>query len=532
MKYQILLLFALLCYLSAGMSTQMDVQYEDEVALLTPIQFSIWKHRYPYLFVLFNFPTEDDAQTTAEFTLAAKKLQTQYPGIRFARIDGANHTSLAQQINITETNNIGMFLKAARNPIFYTQSRDSKTFASYALNYVKNQVKGVVDVESAREIIANNEDAVFFLGSENSGKFHEFLGALSSYNTMFAYNLTFYQCDEESVREEFGISHNKEAIVIFRGYNEEKTIFGEETMNTENIIKFINIYRYPTVMMYDKKARNRIQAAQEDGIVFFKSNDTAGDEALKAFERVASQRRGQMVFMVIPAGDKEHLWNYALAIFQITEEDFPKVGIIQATGKMNKFLFDGEMTEENLESFIVNYENENLIPFTRSQKIPTEDYDQDNMRVVVGRTFEKIVSDEDNDVLIVFYSVECPYSKAFFSVYQIFADKLRNVKGLVVAKINSDENEILGLDGQGVPAVRFYPKGRKENPKKLGAPSVEQMIKALRKYATADMYEELYEIELNRQEKKLLKEKEREARVQKKLERAERKKQKEMNYDF
>jgi len=533
MKLFLLTIALLLISVSQSIPLATEVVYEDEVALLTPVQFSLWKHKYPFLFVLFNYPEDPtDAETTVEFSAAAKRLQTQYPGVKFARIDAPTNVSLVKQMNVTETNNIGFFWKSARFPVFYHQTRDSKSFYNWVMGFLKREVKEVTSVENAREIITNNEDVVFFLDSANSGKFHEFLGAMSSYSPMFAVNLTFYQSDEEDVRNELGIDHNREAVVIYRNYSEERNEF-QNTINTENIIKFINVYRYATVMTYDKKARNRIQASQEDGIILFKSNDEAGEQALADFTLLAEKKRGEMAFVVIPAGEKDNIWQYALAIFQLTEEDFPRVGIIQGSKNMGKYLFDRELTEKNMEAWIENFANGNLTPYTRSQKIPEQDYDEaDNLRVVVARNFDSVVLDESKDVMIAFYSPECPYSRAFFKVYEVFAEKLRNVDNLILAKINSDENEVPGTDTQGVPYVKFYPKNKKENPKGLGVPTAEQIIKALRKYATVDVYEELYEIETNRREKQLLKEREKEAREQKKLERAERKKQQQVNFDF
>ena len=65
---------------------------------------------------------------------------------------------------------------------------------------------------------------------------------------------------------------------------------------------------------------------------------------------------------------------------------------------------------------------------------------QDGSLVVVGKTFEEVVSKKDQDVFMLVYAPWCGFSRKFLPVWQSFARAVSQVKHLVVAKMDGDQN--------------------------------------------------------------------------------------------
>jgi len=64
----------------------------------------------------------------------------------------------------------------------------------------------------------------------------------------------------------------------------------------------------------------------------------------------------------------------------------------------------------------------------------------DGSLVVVGKTFEETVSKQDKDVFMLVYAPWCGFSRKFFPVWTAFAKAVADVKHLVVAKMDGDQN--------------------------------------------------------------------------------------------
>ena len=83
--------------------------------------------------------------------------------------------------------------------------------------------------------------------------------------------------------------------------------------------------------------------------------------------------------------------------------------------------------------------------------------------VVVGKSYEKEVINNDKDVMLLFYAPWCGHCKALHPKYEEVAKKLKakNPK-LLMAKIDATENEVENINISGFPTVKFYPGNKKD----------------------------------------------------------------------
>lgn len=149
-----------------------------------------------------------------------------------------------------------------------------------------------------------------------------------------------------------------------------------------------------------------------------------------------------------------------------------------------KYKFEGDYSVANLEKFARDLVAGNLDEHLKSEPIPEENGEA--VRTVVAKNFEEVVNDETKDVLIEFYAPWCGHCKSLAPIYEEAAQKLKNEKDIVIAKIDATANDIpQNYDVKGFPTLYFAPKNSKQNPMKYeSGRDVDSFVKFLAKHAT------------------------------------------------
>jgi len=139
----------------------------------------------------------------------------------------------------------------------------------------------------------------------------------------------------------------------------------------------------------------------------------------------------------------------------------------------DKFNFD------DLKHFIEDFLSGNLSPHLKTQAVPEKD--EDDVKVVVGSTFNKIVKDTSKDVLIEFYAPWCGHCKSLAPIYSELAAKVKEHSDIVIANIDATENDIPDeFDVKGFPTIFFVNKENKIEPYK-GERELEAFLSFLEK---------------------------------------------------
>ncbi|PKU31024.1 protein disulfide-isomerase hypothetical protein [Limosa lapponica baueri] len=161
------------------------------------------------------------------------------------------------------------------------------------------------------------------------------------------------------------------------------------------------------------------------------------------------------------------------------------VAILDEGGK--KYAMEPEEFDSDvLKQFVVAFKKGKLKPIVKSQPVPKNN--KGPVKVVVGKTFDTIVMDPKNDVLIEFYAPWCGHCKKLEPVYTELGKKYKNEKNLVIAKMDATANDVMSdrYKVEGFPTIYFAPRDKKNNPIKFegGDRDLEHLSKFIEEHAT------------------------------------------------
>jgi len=158
--------------------------------------------------------------------------------------------------------------------------------------------------------------------------------------------------------------------------------------------------------------------------------------------------------------------------------------LVHAAGDVGKFKFEEkEINKENIEKFVNDFNAGKLEKYLKSEEIPEKQ--EESVIVVVGKSFNDIVLNNDKDVLVEFYAPWCGHCKTLAPKYEEAAKKLAHNKNIVIAKVDSTANEVPSVSVKGFPTIKFFPGNKKNSPIDFeGERETEGIITWLKEHAT------------------------------------------------
>jgi len=121
-----------------------------------------------------------------------------------------------------------------------------------------------------------------------------------------------------------------------------------------------------------------------------------------------------------------------------------------------------DVTVHEIREFIEEFKSGKIQPFLKSEDIPADNTAP--VKVVVGKNFDALVLNPEDDVLIEFYAPWCGHCKKLAPIWDQLAEELKDVPHLTIAKMDATANEVDGVDVKGYPTLKFYSKDNKKSP--------------------------------------------------------------------
>ena len=456
-----------------------DFPVENDVIILTDSTFDKAVAKYDYLLVLFYAPWCGHCKKFhPEYEKAAKTLRKE--NLYLSKVDATVEKKLAEKFEIQGFPTVKLFIKG--EAIEYTGGRKEQEVINWMRKKTGPATKLIQSTEDIDKLKKDNDVVLIYFGNNKN--------ELDEYTKVARKNedFPFANVENEEIAKKLGIKMG--TVVMFRNFEEpQKELSG--SLTSKKIEEFIDSFSSPKVMGFDEKAAQIIFGKAIPAIILYcDKNSDKWDEYRKLMETISDKIGGKL--KVVQTDIKEGMASRLAEYIGVKESDLPSVRIADTRIDLKKYNMEGEINEKNILKFIEDWENNKLKPHLKSAEEPKEN--KDDVFVVVGKTYEKEVINNDKDVMLLFYAPWCGHCKALHPKYEEVAKKLKekNPK-LLLAKIDATENEVENINISGFPTVKFYP-GNKKNKAPIdynGDRSVNDMIKFIKtNAATPIIYDE------------------------------------------
>jgi len=134
--------------------------------------------------------------------------------------------------------------------------------------------------------------------------------------------------------------------------------------------------------------------------------------------------------------------------------------------------YTGEPTVEGVEHWVTER-------LTISEDSPDDNFamDDNEVHMVVGKTFEDMVLKNNKDVFMMVYAPWVGYSRKLFPIWKAFAREVADVEHLMVAKMDGDRNRSPLLTVDAFPSLLYFKAGNSTPSVFHGNRTVQELVK-------------------------------------------------------
>jgi len=450
---------------------------EEGVLVLTDNTWGSAVEEFDFILGEFYAPWCGHCKKLApEYAAAAQQLAESNPNVKLAKVDCTVEKDTCGKFDVKGFPTLKFFTKGGE-PIAYEGGRTAPEIVNWLKKKTGPASVQVTSVEQAEKLASDSDVAVLFFGAPDSEAQTAFLAAANAFE-----DVAFGHTDSQAVREKYEVQG--EGLVLLKKFDEGRNTH-TGGLSVSEIKDFINTNKDPTIVPFDQKAAQKIFGEGVDSIFLITGDNEAGSKAEEVFRSIANELKGKITLSIAKIEDS--LGGRLAEYIGVTRDHLPAVRIVQPGNNNQKFVYENEVSGENLLTFVKDFIAGKLKPYFKSEAIPEEPF-EDNVRVVVGKNFEDVVLDPNSDVLVEFYAPWCGHCKTLAPILSAVGAQVRDVQGLVVAKMDSTANEVEGVSIQGFPTIKFYPKGNKQNPVDYNGERTEEgFINFFRENSAADL---------------------------------------------
>lgn len=252
------------------------------------------------------------------------------------------------------------------------------------------------------------------------------------------------------------------ALVLFRQFD-TSPVQHDGNFDTQHTVDWMLSSSVPTLIEFSEDYIEPIFGQKQSALFLFRSKEDSTSDYAKVFEQAATELKGQILFVV--SGVTDGIQSRLAEFIGVDGSSLPTIKVLDPNDNMKKFQYEGavkDVSVESLKAFITDFKAGKLTAFLKSEEIPTDN--SAPVKVLVGKSFQNIVINSEDDVLVKFYAPWCGHCKKLAPIWDEVAEELKDVPHLIIAKFDSTANEVEGVDIRGYPTLKFYGKGAKAAP--------------------------------------------------------------------
>lgn len=426
-------------------------ELDEGVIVLTDANFDEEMAKYDFLLVEFYAPWCGHCKKLApEYAAAAGELAKRDPPLSLAKVDVTENKELGERFGIKGFPTLKFFKSGT--PSDYEGGRTKDAIINYVVKK-SGPPSNTVDCDGLKKLTADNKFVVAYFGVETDAMYTEAHVPYASAED----KIVFAHTSDAACATGYGAS--APGVVFFRKFETEVNVYTGKA-DKDSLISFVKPLMVPTVFEFSEEEIEAVFGQQQPTVLLFRSDATDKDAAFMAtFEEAAKANKGKMLFGYsdIAEGIQERLAEF----IGINESQLPSLRAIIPNG-MKKYEAEtkpADLTVDIISKFVDDVLAGKITPSLKSEPIPEKN--DEPVKVIVGKEFEKIVKDETKDVFVKYYAPWCGHCKKLAEPWKELATNMAQYPDLVIGKFDATANEAEGVEVRGYPTLIFYPKDNK-----------------------------------------------------------------------
>eukprot|EP01025_Chloroclados_australasicus_P015618 TRINITY_DN17526_c2_g1_i1.p2 TRINITY_DN17526_c2_g1~~TRINITY_DN17526_c2_g1_i1.p2 ORF type:complete len:526 (-),score=129.89 TRINITY_DN17526_c2_g1_i1:446-2023(-) len=423
---------------------------EKDVVVLTDSTFDDVISKAKYALVEFYAPWCGHCKALApEYAKAATTLKAYDPEIIIAKVDATAETKLAEKYEVRGYPTLKWFVDG--EALEYGGGRDEETIVRWIKKKTGPAAATVDSAEDVKKVEEDNEVVVV-------GYFKSFKG--DSYDAFIAAarkteDAAFLQTTEAAAAA--AVDLKKPGVALVKNFEgeERQVVALEGSVTEESVSGLVKSEKLPLIIPFTDKSGEKIFGSGIDRQVLI----IGGSQALKSNDKMlreaAADYKGEVIY--VTADTDGDFADPVVQFFGLDADEKTKLQVVGfLSDKNKKFSLEEEVTLESVKAFTKGLVEGTLQPRFKSEPVP-ENNIEDNVVVIVGKTFDEIVKDPTKDVLVEAYAPWCGHCKKLAPIYSKLGKRFQKVDSVVIAKMDATANEHGDMEVQGFPTLKFFP---------------------------------------------------------------------------
>jgi len=410
------------------------------------------------LLFAFQHPCRICYQIHPELEKVIQPLRNLGSPVAVAKLNITDCPYVAKRLNL----NTVVSLKYIQDtmPIEYKGGRTGEEIISWVranFDPIIGEIKRVEEIEQLRKF---TETLMIFFG-DDSEKFSLFLKSAKGKD-----NVIFATCALPDCLSRYAVENGDIAVFKNSENSEKPSMLRSSEYNIDSLSKKLEDLARAKIMKFDSKTAKYIFEEENPAVFLYRAKSDSNLYDYLMLEVFDEAFKNELKLVVTDISDSYEARLARMIGFNST--DLPRV-VIHDTKRGKKiniksYVMDQSVsiTKKSIEHFMRDFKSGRLVPYLKSQPVPTVQLDQ--AFNLVGSTLEAYAKAEDQDVLIMFYAPWCKNSKVLYPIYEELARKLKHLPNFSIAKFDAYNNDAGVIDVEHYPIVAIWPAHNKLNP--------------------------------------------------------------------
>ncbi|XP_013622151.1 PREDICTED: protein disulfide isomerase-like 1-5 [Brassica oleracea var. oleracea] len=231
----------------------------------------------------------------------------------------------------------------------------------------------------------------------------------------------------------------------------------------EKLLEFLGNNKFPLITRLTESNTVWVYSSPVKLQVMIFSKADVFQNLAQSLEDLARKFKSKLMLIYVDITN-ENLAMPFLTLFGIDHAN--KTVVAAFDNNLNsKYLLESDPSPSNIEEFCSGLADGTVSHYYRSEPVP--DNENASIVTVVGKTFDELVLNSHENVLLEVHTPWCVNCEAMSKQVLKLAKHFKGFKNLVFARIDASVNEHAKLQVDDFPTILLYKSGEKEKPLKL-----------------------------------------------------------------